>query len=80
MTTRIGHEVTLCTYGIEVKKGKIVNYPVASGINNLTCYEVEFTDGKKALFYMKPELGTNKHLNVGNKAFWITLPSFFTLN
>lgn len=41
-----------------------------SGIDKFTCYKTN----EGLTFYMKPELGTGRHYNVGNKAFWIVAP------
>jgi hypothetical protein len=39
-----------------------------SGLNNGLA---AFRTDEGSLFYMKPELNTGRHYNVGNKAFWV---------
>lgn len=43
---------------------------IPSGIDSLTCYKTN----EGSTFYMKPDLSTGRHYNVGNKAFWIVAP------
>lgn len=52
----------------------IVEVGVSSGLGDgLTCYKMN--DG--TLFYMRPEIRTGRHFNVGNKAFWIVASDNF---
>lgn len=78
---KVGTTVNLCTYGDTAENTRIVSVGyisavgMANELNSKTCYAVRrplvFQD---ALFYMKPELGTCRYLNVGNAAFWIEEP------
>jgi hypothetical protein len=45
----------------------ILDADIPSGINEKTCY----ITNELSMFYMMPEIGTGKHYNVANKAFWL---------
>jgi hypothetical protein len=64
----IGDAVNLKTYGWADRSCVVIAKGIPSGISNLTAYEIDFHGLR---FYMKPELGTRKHMNVGNSAYWI---------
>ena len=77
---KIGDCVNLCTYGstadsyVVREAGHIVAVGTSNDINTSACYDV-WIDNKIAQFYMKPQMLTGFHLNVGNAAFWI-VPHF----
>lgn len=65
---KVGDLVGLYSYDGLRKVVKIIDKEVPDTfLGTQNCY---ITD-EGALFYMKAELGTGKHCNVGNKAFWI---------
>jgi len=64
---KVGDRVALFSHNGFRRFGTISKVGIPSGLDNRTCYEL--TDGSK--FFMKPELGTGRYYNVGNKAFWI---------
>ncbi len=70
---KVGDIVFLETYCRSPRKGIITKVGIPSGMgDNLTTYEVEVQDFPFPLkFYMKPELRSGKHFNVGNRAYWI---------
>ena len=65
---KVGDRVALSSHNGFCGFGTISKVGIPSGLDNRTCYEL--TEGSR--FFMKPELGTGRYYNVGNKAFWIT--------
>ena len=64
---KVGDKVKFFSHGEFRRVLTIVEVGIPSGIDNLTAYRTD----ENTLFYMKGELGTGKHYNVGNRAFWI---------
>jgi hypothetical protein len=64
---KVGDQVALFSHDGFRRFCIISKSRVPSTFDGTPCYET--TDG--TLFYLKPELGTGRHYNVGNKAFWI---------
>jgi len=73
---KVGTHVDFCTHGSTIgssvvrETGHIVAVGTSNDINTQACYDV-MIDGQIAKFYIKPQLRTGFHLNVGNAAFWI---------
>lgn len=73
---KVGDCVNLCTYGpttnsyVVLERGLIIAAGTSNDINTQACYDV-WIDNKIAQFYMKPQLWTRFHLNVGDNVFWI---------
>ena len=74
---KLGTIVSLRTHGKNrnfvrvVAIGRIERVGTSNEFNSKACYDVSDIGRFAGKFYMRPELGTRKHLNVGNSAFWI---------
>lgn len=64
---KVGDKVALFSHTGFRRVLTISEVGVSSGINSSACYKTS----ESSVFYMKPELFTRRHYNVGNKAFWI---------
>jgi hypothetical protein len=65
---KLGDRATLYSHNGFIRFVDIVGFGIPDPlVGQKTCYRTN----DDALFYMKPELNTGKHYNVGNSAFWI---------
>lgn len=62
-----GDRLALYNHQGFIEFGEVAEVGLPNEFNSLSC----FKDTKGQLFYMKPELYTGRHYNVGNKALWV---------